>query len=46
MPAVSLASRPEIFMPDYRDRLNEARRRLPEAMGGEEDEPAEAETEP
>jgi hypothetical protein len=34
-----------IFMPDYGDRLNAARRRLLEAMGGE-DEPTEAEPEP
>lgn len=35
----------EIFMPDYGDRLNAARRRLLEAMGGE-DEPTEPEPEP
>ena len=35
----------EIFMPDYGDRLNAARRRLLEAMGGD-DEPTEAEPEP
>jgi hypothetical protein len=36
---------PEVFVPDYVDRLNAARRRLLEAMGGE-DEPTQAEPEP
>ena len=35
----------EIFMPDYRDRLNAAQRRLREAMG-DEDGSTEAEPEP
>ena len=35
----------EIVLPDYNDRLNAARRRLLEAMGGE-DEPTEPEPEP